>query len=255
MRIFVALLKKEYLESVRNKKFFVMLFIFAFLGVLGPVTAKISPEILKSVLNAELLSGLPSPTFMDSWVQFFKNINQLGFIFLVIILSNYIVSEFSKGTLVNLVAKGLPRFQIVISKIIFAYILWTFFYLIYFIIFNIYTNVIFKENVEILLALKSSVSIWIFGIFIITVECFAGFLFKNIIGVLSMVVFIVAIQFLLGISKEIFKFLPMFLISDNISIIKGNLTLSAYNFSIIVSILSIVVMIFGSILILNKREI
>ena len=255
MKVFIALLKKEYLESIRNKKLFIMFFIFLFLGILGPVTAKISPEILKSFLGEELAKGLQEPTFIDSWVQFFKNVTQLGFIFIAIIFSNYIVNEFSKKTLVNLVAKGLPRFQIVISKIFFASILWTVSFIIYCLIFNLYTNYIFKENVEILLAIKASIPILIFGIFLLTLECFAGFVFRNTVGALSTLVITVALQFLLGMYDKIAKFLPMFLISDNINFIKGSMSFMDYKYSITITILLTILMIFTSIFVLNRKEI
>lgn len=255
MKVFIALLKKEYLESVRNKKLFIMSFIFLFLGILGPVTAKISPEILKSFLGEELAKGLQKPTFIDSWAQFFKNITQLGFIFIVIIFSNYIVNEFSKKTLVNLVAKGLPRFQIVISKMIFASLLWTVSFIIYCLIFNIYTAYIFKENVEILLAIKASIPISIFGIFLIILECFAGFVFRNTVGALSTLVITIALQFLIGMYDKIAKFLPMFLLSDNINLIKGSISFMDYKYSILTTILLIILMIFTSIFVLNRKEI
>lgn len=255
MKVFIALLKKEYLESIRNKKLFIMFFIFLFLGILGPVTAKISPEILKSFLGEELAKGLQEPTFIDSWTQFFKNVTQLGFIFIAIIFSNYIVNEFSKKTLVNLVAKGLPRFQIVISKMFFASILWTVSFIIYCLIFNLYTNYIFKENVEILLAIKASIPIWIFGIFLLTLECFAGFVFRNTIGALSTLVITIALQFLIGMYDKIAKFLPMFLLSDNINFIKKNISFADYKYSIITAILLIILMIFTSIFVLNRKEI
>ena len=249
MKVFIALLKKEYLESIRNKKLFIMSFIFLFLGILGPVTAKISPEILKSFLGEELAKGLQEPTFIDSWVQFFKNVTQLGFIFIAIIFSNYIVNEFSKKTLVNLVAKGLPRFQIVISKMVFAS------FIIYCLIFNIYTTYIFKENVEILLAIKASIAIWIFGLFLIILECFEGFIFRNTVGALSTLVIIVALQFLIGMYDKIAKFLPMFLISDNINFIKKSMSFSDYKYSITTTILLTILMIFTSIFVLNRKEI
>lgn len=255
MKVFIALLKKEYLESVRNKKLFIMFFIFLFLGILGPVTAKISPEILKSFLGEELAKGLQEPTFIDSWVQFFKNVTQLGFIFIAIIFSNYIVNEFSKKTLVNLVAKGLPRFQIVISKIFFASILWTVSFIIYCLIFNLYTNYIFKENVEILLAIKASIPIWVFGIFLIALECFAGFVFRNTVGALSTLVITIALQFLIGMYDKIAKFLPMFLFSDNINLIKGSISFADYRYSILTTILLTILMIFTSIFTLNRKEI
>ena len=255
MKVFIALLKKEYLESVRNKKLFIMFFIFLFLGILGPVTAKISPEILKSFLGEELAKGLQEPTFIDSWAQFFKNVTQLGFIFIVIIFSNYIVNEFSKKTLVNLVAKGLPRFQIVISKIFFASILWTVSFIIYCLIFNLYTNYIFKENVEILLAIKASIPIWVFGIFLIALEGFAGFVFRNTVGALSTLVITIALQFLIGMYDKIAKFLPMFLFSDNINLIKGSISFAVYRYSILTTILLTILMIFTSIFTLNRKEI
>jgi hypothetical protein len=255
MKVFIALLKKEYLESIRNKKLFIMFFIFLFLGILGPVTAKISPEILKSFLGEELAKGLQEPTFIDSWVQFFKNVTQLGFIFIAIIFSNYIVNEFSKKTLVNLVAKGLPRFQIVISKIFFVSILWTVSFIIYCLIFNLYTNYIFKENVEILLAIKASIPIWIFGIFLLTLECFAGFVFRNTIGALSTLVITIALQFLIGMYDKIAKFLPMFLLSDNINVIKEIVSFADYKYSILTTILLTILMIFTSIFVLNRKEI
>jgi len=255
MKVFIALLKKEYLESIRNKKLFIMFFIFLFLGILGPVTAKISPEILKSFLGEELAKGLQEPTFIDSWVQFFKNVTQLGFIFIAIIFSNYIVNEFSKKTLVNLVAKGLPRFQIVISKIFFASILWTVSFIIYCLIFNLYTNYIFKENVEILLAIKASIPILIFGIFLLTLECFAGFVFRNTIGALSTLVITIALQFLIGMYDKIAKFLPMFLLSDNINVIKEIVSFTDYKYSILTTILLTILMIFTSIFVLNRKEI
>lgn len=255
MKVFIALLKKEYLESIRNKKLFIMFFIFLFLGILGPVTAKISPEILKSFLEEELAKGLQEPTFIDSWVQFFKNVTQLGFIFIAIIFSNYIVNEFSKKTLVNLVAKGLPRFQIVISKIFFASILWTVSFIIYCLIFNLYTNYIFKENVEILLAIKASIPILVFGIFLIALECFTGFVFRNTVGALSTLVITIALQFLIGMYDKIAKFLPMFLFSDNINLIKGSISFADYRYSILTTILLTILMIFASIFVLNRKEI
>lgn len=255
MKVFIALLKKEYLESVRNKKLFIMFFIFFFLGILGPVTAKISPEILKSFLGEELAKVLQEPTFIDSWAQFFKNVTQLGFIFIAIIFSNYIVNEFSKKTLVNLVAKGLPRFQIVISKMFFASILWTVSFIIYCLIFNLYTNYIFKENVEILLAIKASIPIWVFGIFLLTLECFAGFVFRNTVGALFTLVITIALQFLIGMYDKIAKFLPMFLFSDNINLIKGSISFADYRYSILTTILLTILMIFTSIVVLNRKEI
>lgn len=137
----------------------------------------------------------------------------------------------------------------------FASILWTVSFIIYCLIFNLYTNYIFKENVEILLAIKASIPIWIFGIFLLTLECFAGFVFRNTIGALSTLVITIALQFLIGMYDKIAKFLPMFLLSDNINFIKKNMSFADYKYSIITAILLTILMIFTSIFVLNRKEI
>lgn len=46
MRNYVTFLKKEWLESLRTYKLFVMLASFSILGIMNPLIAKLTPEII-----------------------------------------------------------------------------------------------------------------------------------------------------------------------------------------------------------------
>ena len=84
---------------------------------------------------------------------------------------------------------------------------------------------------------------------------FCRLCFRNTVGALSTVVIIVALQFLIGMYDKIAKFLPMFLISDNINFIKESMSFSDYKYSITTTILLTILMIFTSIFVLNRKEI
>lgn len=70
--------KKELLEVWRTKRLLILLVVFIIFGILSPLMAKLTPEILKSSFGSEVQLTIPEPTSIDSWVQFYKNITQMG---------------------------------------------------------------------------------------------------------------------------------------------------------------------------------
>lgn len=50
MRAFLAMIKKEFLESIRTFKLLIVALVFLLFGMLNPVTAKIMPKLLSSFL-------------------------------------------------------------------------------------------------------------------------------------------------------------------------------------------------------------
>jgi len=82
----VKLIKKELVEYLKTGKFYILLFVFVFFAILSPITAKFLPEIIKN-LSQGISITIPPPTWRDSFVQFSKNLNQIVFIVIVIVLS------------------------------------------------------------------------------------------------------------------------------------------------------------------------
>src|SRR5690554_2518719 len=125
MRHYIAFLKKEMLESIRTYKLFIMVIVFSLFGVMNPLAAKLTPYLIETLIPEGNMINIPEPTALDSWAQFFKNINQMGLIVTLLIFSGILVNELSKGTLINMLTKGLSRKAVILSKYSSMVIIWT----------------------------------------------------------------------------------------------------------------------------------
>ena len=85
MKGFYAYLKKELWEQVATFKVLIVVLLFFLLGVISPIGAKYTTEVI-GALSTDLINlQMPDPTYIDAWAQYFKNISQLGFVVFVII--------------------------------------------------------------------------------------------------------------------------------------------------------------------------
>ena len=146
MRIFFSLIKKESIENIRTKKMLGLLLLFIFIGLISPLAAKLTPQIFQAIATDGIDIKVNTPTEIDSWVQFFKNVNQIGMFGLVIMFSTQVTNKIQKGTLINLLSKGLPRYQVIISKCFFNAIMWILSYCICFLIAFGYTKYFLAIN-------------------------------------------------------------------------------------------------------------
>lgn len=115
MNGFIAFTKKEFTENVRNYRLLTMIAIFAIFGFIGPLTAKFTPQLIET-LAPQLNMNIPEPVALDSWVQFYKNVPSLGFSLMIILFSSILSNEYSKGTLVIMLTKGLSRPAVILAK-------------------------------------------------------------------------------------------------------------------------------------------
>ena len=125
MKGYLAFTKKEFMECIRSYKFMILIIVFLAFGFMNPIFAKYMPELLKSMMPVGMSMELPQPTVFDSWAQFFKNINQMGLIIFLLSFSSILSTEIQKGTLINIVTKGLSRKKILLSKMTFLVCVWT----------------------------------------------------------------------------------------------------------------------------------
>lgn len=254
MRIFFSLIKKESIENIRTKKILGLLLLFIFIGFISPLTAKLTPKILQAIATDVIDIKVNTPTEIDSWVQFFKNVNQIGMFGLVILFSTQVTDEIQKRTLINLLSKGLPRYQVIISKCFFNTIMWIFSYCICFLVSFGYTKYFFGNTFPIKNILMAVFLPLIFGIFLISLEILGSVITENVIGTLLFVIGGVVIQFILSLKEEIVKYMPIDLIGKNINIIKG-IGFNDYFIPIFTTCGLIIICIISSIIILNKKEI
>ncbi|HGC7038221.1 ABC transporter permease [Anaerococcus murdochii] len=254
MRIFLSLLKKEAIEGARTKKTTSTLILFLFIGLISPLTAKLTPLILQSIATGNIDINVAPPSEIDSWTQFFKNISQIGMFGLAIILSTQMANEFQKGTLINLLSKGLPRYQVVLSKIFYNFILWFLAYFCSFILTYFYTKYFFGISFPIRNILMAALLPFIFGLFLISLEILAGVISGNVIGTLILTTVGIVIQLILSIRDEIVKYMPIALIGKPVNLIKG-IGYDDYYVPIITGSILLILCIVISIAIINKKQI
>lgn len=254
MRIFLSLLKKEAIEGARTKKMISTFTLFLLIGLISPLTAKLTPMILQSIATGNIDINVAPPSEIDSWTQFFKNISQIGMFGLVIILSTQMANEFQKGTLINLLSKGLPRYQVVLSKIFYNFILWFIAYFCSFILTYFYTKYFFGISFPIRNILMAVLLPFIFGLFLISLEILAGVISGNVIGTLILTSAGIVIQLILSIRDEIVKYMPIALIGKPVNLIKG-IGYDDYYVPIITGSILLILCIVISIAVINKRQI
>lgn len=254
MRIFLSLLKKEAIEGARTKKMISTFILFLFIGLISPLTAKLTPMILQSIATGNIDINVAIPSEIDSWTQFFKNISQIGMFGLAIILSTQMSNEFQKGTLINLLSKGLPRYQVVLSKIFYNFILWFIAYFCSLILTYFYTKYFFGISFPIRNILMAALLPFIFGLFLISLEILSGVISGNVIGTLILTTAGIVIQLILSIRDEIVKYMPIALIGKPVNLIKG-IGYDDYYVPIITGGILIIICIVISIAVINKKQI
>ena len=254
MRIFLSLLKKEAIEGARTKKMISTFILFLLIGLISPLTAKLTPMILQSIATGNIDINVAPPSEIDSWTQFFKNISQIGMFGLAIMLSTQMANEFQKGTLINLLSKGLPRYQVVLSKIFYNFILWFIAYFCSFILTYFYTKYFFGISFPIRNILMAALLPFIFGLFLISLEILAGVISGNVIGTLILTTAGIVIQLILSIRDEIVKYMPIALIGKPVNLIKG-IGYDDYYVPIITGSILLILCIVISIAIINKKQI
>ena len=254
MRIFLSLLKKEAIEGARTKKMISTFILFLFIGLISPLTAKLTPMILQSIATGNIDINVAIPSEIDSWTQFFKNISQIGMFGLAIILSTQMSNEFQKGTLINLLSKGLPRYQVVLSKIFYNFILWFIAYFCSLILTYFYTKYFFGISFPIRNILMAALLPFVFGLFLISLEILAGVISGNVIGTLILTTAGIVIQLILSIRDEIVKYMPIALIGKPVNLIKG-IGYDDYYVPIITGGILIIICIVISIAVINKKHI
>lgn len=253
MKNFLVFTKKEIREQLYNYKLFIFLVAFFIFGMLGPLTAKLLPQIMSSMSINGMEILLPTPTYLDSYAQFFKNINQIGTLIILIGFSSCICGEISRGTLINLLSKGLSRNTIIISKYVSCLFLWTISYIVSSLAHYGYTLYLFGNHSTNNLFF-SLFCVWLFGAFIISVLFVSSVLTKGIPGTLIISFAILGLLLILSIFPKLMKFNPLSLVSYNLGLMTNNTTISYIMLPIIITLSLIVFFIAMTLFLFRKKQ-
>lgn len=250
-----AFIKKECMELTRTGKLLILSIIFVFFGILNPAMAKLTPwlyEMLQDQFAEQGLNvGEVTVNAMTSWTQFYKNAPMI-LIVMVLLMSSTLTGEYQKGTLIQVVTKGLSRKKIFFSKLITLYGTWTSLYLVYTGITLGYT-MYFWGGDEVAYLPLGIFMYWLFGMFVMSALMLFGAICDNGGQVLlgTGVVFFSTI--LLGYIPKIKKLLPSTLM-DGLTLSNKTAVPKDFSEAIIVTFLLIIICDILGTMIFDRRK-
>lgn len=239
MKHYFAFLKKEFMESARTYKLMILLLLFFVTGVMNPLTAKLTPDLLRQFMPEDMILNIPAPTALDSWAQFFKNTTQLGIVVMVIVFSGILGQELAKGTLINLLTKGLSRKTVILAKFTYMALLWTTCLIMSFLVSWGYTVYLFPDGKTAHL-LYSVFCVWLFGIFVLALLLLGAALVNNSYGTLLITGAGMVICMIINIVPKAYRFNPFSLASKNMDLLTKTIAVSSlYNVTLVTAVLTV----------------
>lgn len=116
-RLFVTAVRKEWSQQWQTKRVLAVTAVFLLFGLMSPLVARYTPEILGTMEGAEQFADLiPEPTTQDAIAQYVKNITQFGFIIAILVGMGAVAGEKEKGTAAMILSKPMSRWAFLLSK-------------------------------------------------------------------------------------------------------------------------------------------
>ena len=256
MKQLIAFSKKEFLETWRTGKFLILLIVFALFGIMNPAIAKLTPWMMEQFSVSLEQSGLilteVTVDAMTSWTQFYKNV-PMGLIIFLLMFSGILTTELQKGTLINMLTKGLSRKIVVIAKTILMITIWTVSYWMCFLITYVY-NAYFWDNGIAKHLSFSAFCFYLFGVWLITLVM----LLSTIATMTSFVTVgtgsIFFVVYLLSILPDVKRYLPTKLL-DASGLLSDIGEVEDYSLSIGITVSLFIIQLVVGIIIFNKKRI
>lgn len=251
MRGYLAFVKKEFTENMKNYRFFILFAIFVVFGMMSAFLAKFTPEILSAFAADMAMSS--EPVALDAWKQFYKNISGVGFSAFIILYGSCLSGEYSKGTLVLMVTKGLSRKAIILAKYTVAAVLMTISYWVSYTFAYGYTAFLWPEAKLPHVAL-AAVALWVAGFLYLSILMLGCVLFKQTFTSILFTGGIVAMISLLEIIEPLAKFSPFHLTTQNVDLISGTVAPSDFIMPILTSMIMSILGLWVAIKLFHTKE-
>ena len=113
-------LRKEVSEHLHTWRLPVLGGVFLFFALTGPVLAMLTPALLRSVQASQpgLVIQIPVPGWRDAYVQWIKNLSQIGAFVMILAAAGSVSGEVSKGTAVLVLTKPLTKSDFIVCKVV-----------------------------------------------------------------------------------------------------------------------------------------
>ncbi|MDO5126265.1 MAG: ABC transporter permease subunit [Eubacteriales bacterium] len=242
MSAFMAFTKKELLQLTRTSKLAIILIIFVLFGIMNPALAKITPWLMEMTAESLEASGMTIEKVvvddMTSWTQYYKNV-PMEIIVFILMFAGIFTIEYQRGTLVNMITKGLTRGTVFASKSLVLSVLWTVGYWICYGITYGY-NAYFWGNTNVKYPLIGAVYYYLYGIWLISLVVLFSSFCKTSTNVLLGVGGVYVLCLFAGMIKTVGQYLPTKL-TDGFNLISGITGVSDYTKALVCTLIFSVV--------------
>ena len=255
MNQLATFINKEWMENVRTGKLTICLIVYSIFGILNPFLAKITPYLMETLQDSLVEQGFQMSVItvnaLTSWQQFYKNVSMMLIVF-VILFSNSLTGEYSRGTLIHMLTKGLKRYRVILAKGVMMLILWTMSFWLSFGITYGYT-VYFWDNSISTHFIFAGFCIFLFGIWLISLILLSSSLVKTNYMVLLFTGGAVAISYLLSAISKVADYLPTQLLNASSLLVSEQVPTDFIRCIIIICVLC-AVNLFGAIECMNHKN-
>lgn len=251
-----AFFKKEVLELVRTKRMMILLLVFLTIGIMNPAIAKLTPKMMEMASEEYTEMGIvfteTKITALDSWSQFAKNIPMALIVLLIMFCGTY-TSEYSKGTLIPLLTKGLSRCSVVISKLAVILLTWSAGLWGCFGVTYLYSEY-YWDNSVVKQLFFAAFGWWLFGVLMLSCIVF----FSSFSGSAGQVMLgtggVYFAMSLISMFKKAKEYLPIQL-CDSLSLYKGELAPKYYTTAAVITAAVSLALMLAAVPLTNKRQV
>ena len=252
----MAFIKKEWMELLRTGKFIIIVILFMIFGVMNPAIAKLTPWLMKMYSKSLEGSGLilteAKVDALTSWVQFYKNVPMALIVFLLM-FSGILAVEYQKGTLINMITKGLSRWKIVISKSVVLLLLWSFGYWMCYGITYAYNEYFWDNSIAKEVGF-AAFCVYLLGVWLIALMMLMSVLFSagsaTAVGTGS----VFFVLYLLSMLPDVKEYLPTYLIGAS-GLLSGVGEAGDYRTALVVTVGLTVVQLVVAVLVFNRKDV
>lgn len=254
MRYFWIFFKKECKEHFKNYKLLLLFSICLIFSILSPVTAKIMPDVFASMDFGGIDMTMSDSTFIDSYIQFFKNFNSIFPIVLILLFSGNMNGELNVGSALLLFAKGLPRTAFLAAKFCVQTIFMTIGYILSVAVFWGYTQFLFPDQAPQQFFL-SMFCLWLFFLLLLAVMLLASTLFRQSFQVMLTVGAFWVILIITGIFPNLEAYTPNTLSTINMDFITGTAQTDSVSKALVIAILCILLCLISAPIAFRRKKI
>ena len=252
MRQLNAFIKKEFTEQLRSRRLYILGAVFLFFGIMSPATAKLMPKIIELVAEQDQsfkIEAVKEVSALDSFDQFFKNVSTSLIVF-VIMQAGIFTREYSSGTLLLSLTRGMERSKVIAAKALTLTAVWTACYLVCF--GTTYAYTAYFWDMSVVNDLWTAVLLWwIYGLWYIAMIVFFSTFLNSATAVIACTGAIFLAGDLLAMIPKAERFIPTYLSGSS-----GLLRARDFDYTpaLVITLVSIVLLLAASVPVFNKKQ-